>query len=83
MWVKLTSHKTVLGIAYLLDYLIDLESFRSTLPVVSEDNQRNILFELRFEVFAALKFCIVVARFITPCSLVGGYERLGGRKIRR
>ena len=76
------SHDCVLGIAHLLFSLIDLKLFGSTLPIVCDDNQRNNPFELRFEVFAAVRFRIVVARVITPCSLVGGYERFGGRRTR-
>jgi hypothetical protein len=54
------SHDFVLGTAYLIDYLIDLKSFGSTLPVVCEDNQKNIPFELRFENLIFIGPCIIV-----------------------
>jgi len=73
------SHDCVLGTAYLLDYLIDLMSFGSTLLVVFEENQRNIPLELRFDVFAAVKFYIVVVRVITPCSLALDKSRVKTR----
>jgi hypothetical protein len=62
------SHDCALGIAYLFEYLIDLESFWSTLPIVCDDNQRNIHFELRFEVLMDVKFRILVARVIWKSS---------------
>jgi hypothetical protein len=33
---------------------------------------------MRFEVFTAVKMWIVGYWIVTPCSLVGGYQRFGG-----
>jgi hypothetical protein len=33
---------------------------------------------LRFDVFTALKICVIVLWIMTPCSMVGGYQRFGG-----
>jgi hypothetical protein len=33
---------------------------------------------MRFEVFTAVKIWIVVVLVMTPCSVVGGYQRFGG-----
>jgi hypothetical protein len=48
-------------------------------PFAANDHQPTLAYYIdRFEVLTAVKMLIVVFWVVTPCSLVGGYQRLGG-----